>query len=119
MSEFRKALQTVYDTLRNASRVAGIDYSIVIDHQAKLYNDNTETGVADGLAVVAEHVEDVLTQPEFVTVRIPFNWAAWRGSRDGAASTDGIAVNEACREAVAPWKKIIPPTTDSGLEVKP
>lgn len=108
MSEFRKALQTVYDTLRNASRVAGIDYSIVIDHQTKLYNDNAEKQITDGIALVAEHIEDVLTQPDFVTVRIPFAWAAWRGSRDGAASKDGLAVNEACREAVAPWKQIIP-----------
>lgn len=108
MSEFRKALQTVYDTLRNASRVAGIDYSILINHQTTLYNDNSETEVTDGIGMIAEHVENVLSQPEFVTVRIPFAWAAWRGSRDGAASKDGIAVNEACREAVSPWKKIIP-----------
>ena len=108
MSEFRKALQTVYDTLRNASRVAGIDLSIVIDHQTKLYNDNAEEEITDGIGPIAEHIEDVMTQPEFVTVRIPFSWAVWRGSIGGAASKDGIVVNEACREAVAPWKQIIP-----------
>ena len=108
MSEFRKALQTVYDTLRNASRVEGIDLSILINHQTHLYNDNAETEITEGISLISEHIEDALTTPEFVTVRIPFNWAAWRGSKDGAASKDGIAVNEACREAVAPWKKIIP-----------
>lgn len=42
--------------------------------------------------------------PKTVTITVPYRWALWHGTRDGAVSDDGVKVNEACREAIAPYQ---------------